>query len=487
MEYWEFLIQREGDRGWRTIKTGHLQLMEGKYRIVANSNLLDTQIQTRITHQTLALTVPQRRSRSCSQATNPKGLLVIIPFTHLHSGIWQFVCSSNSGSQTALHQLLKLRVLPRTTIPSPMPLTKPPQFETIDVAPVSLPAVTSDQIQSDTPQVSLDRRSASNGGSDDLDTPTEPLVPISMVGEQENWADGLDRLLAKLEWESLQPQHQQPAMPEILPGTIQFKEIVDPPLQLISLDRSTFSGLIPGNRLLISGGCNLQLSNTNLVQTVKIEKLSICLRHPKTSEVIVSIEQSLLPNLKTFTFHGQLELPPQPKISLLLGEVNLYDKHHIQLGSSGFTVTLNLNPLHESERSAIQLRDRHTARLEDDLDYSEELLLQELQSEAATIGARASISHPDRFTTAAIIKPLNSDRYSTIPITHKRESLFTHPDIVPVNPAPINHLPRATPQLQSQHLGVEITGDLEIDFALSTFVRHDGTHNYENLEIVIDD
>ena len=73
MEYWEFLIQRQGDRGWRPIKTGNLQLMEGKYRIVANSHLLDTQIQTRVTHQTPGLTVPQRRSQSCNQTTNSRG------------------------------------------------------------------------------------------------------------------------------------------------------------------------------------------------------------------------------------------------------------------------------------------------------------------------------------------------------------------------------------------------------------------------------
>jgi hypothetical protein len=72
MEYWEFLIQREGDRGWRTIETGNLQLMEGKYRIVANSDLINTQIQTRVTHQT-ADPVPQRRSQSRNQTTNPRG------------------------------------------------------------------------------------------------------------------------------------------------------------------------------------------------------------------------------------------------------------------------------------------------------------------------------------------------------------------------------------------------------------------------------
>jgi hypothetical protein len=481
MEYWEFLIQREGNRGWRTIKTGNLQLMEGKYRIVANSSLLNIPIQTRITHQTLASTVPQRRSRSVSQATNPKGLLVIIPFTHLHAGIWQFVCSERTGAQTGSHQILKLRVLPNTKLQSPVHSIKPPQVETVDIAPVSLPGVMTDRIQSYTTNSSADR-SFNEEEHDEAATPTEPLVPISMVGEQESWADGLDRLLAQLEWESLQPQRQQPAKQKILPGKIQFEEIVDPPLQLIGLDRSTFSGLIPGNRLTISGACNLQLSNANLVQTVKIEKLSICLRHPQTSEVIVSIEQSLLPNLKTFIFHGQLELPIEAKISLLLGEVNLYDKHHIQLGSSGFTVALNLNPRHESEHLSLAQADRHTDTIAADTDAAEAILLQKLQLEVATVGRRSSMSPPDRFiTNTSTIKPPNSAQYATTPLAYQRESLFTHPDIAPVNPSPIDNLPT------SPHLGIDITGDLELDFALSTRARHDDTHNYENLEIVIDD
>ena len=83
MEYCEFLIQREGDRGWRTIETGNLQLMEGRYRIVANSHLVDTQIQTRVTHQTTGSIEPQRRSQSRTQITNSSGVLIIVPFTQI--------------------------------------------------------------------------------------------------------------------------------------------------------------------------------------------------------------------------------------------------------------------------------------------------------------------------------------------------------------------------------------------------------------------
>ena len=110
MEYWEFLIQREGDRGWRTIETGNLQLMEGKYRIVANSDLLNTQIQTRVTYQT-SDPIPQRRSQSRNQTTNLRGLLAVIPFTNLQSGIWQFVCSGTTDAQVSWQRVLKLRVL----------------------------------------------------------------------------------------------------------------------------------------------------------------------------------------------------------------------------------------------------------------------------------------------------------------------------------------------------------------------------------------
>ncbi len=487
MESWEFLIQREGDRGWRPIKTGNLQLREGKYRIVANSNLLDTQIQTRVTHQTLDSTTPQRRSQSCNQKTNASGVLTIVPVTHLHSGIWQFVCSGTTSAQTAWHQILKLRVLPRTQSPSPINSTHPRQVEILDTNPDTSPPILphNQQPQTYILPASL-HQFASVDQSEDLPTPTAPLVSISMLGEQENWADGLERLLEQLERESLQTPPQQPAVRETFTGTIQLYPIVDSPLQLISLDRSTFSGIIPGNRLTISGACNLQLLKANLIKTVKIEKLSICLRHPQTSEIIVSIEQSLPPNLDTFAFRGQLELPIEPKITLLLGEVNLYDRHHIQLGSSGFTVTLNLNPLHESERSLFQFFDRSKDGIEADLAQ----ITQELQLEAATIGTRRSSSRAVAATTPSTIKPPNSPQYPTVPLAYQRESLFTHPDITAVEPAVTSH--RASQEVvgtknRVQTPAVDITGDLEIDFAHTTVDAPGDTRNQANWEIVIDD
>jgi hypothetical protein len=459
MEYWEFLIQREGDRGWRTIETGNLQLMEGKYRIVANSDLIDIQIQTRVTYQTSA-PIPQRRSQSRNQTTNPRGLLAVIPFTNLQSGIWQFVCSGTTAAQVSWQRILKLRVLPAIS-KSPVGLGRAGSGED------NLPPVVENISDRHQPPSYPAPAFADDEDRFELPTPTKPVVPISMLGIQENWVDGLDRLLEQLERESLQPQKS--VVSQSIPGAIQITTIFDSPSQLIHLNRSTFSGLLPGHPLTISGTCNLQRLSANLIQSVKIDKLSICLRHPQTSEIIVAIEQALPPQLDTFTFSGNLDLPMQPQISLLIGEVNLYDKHHIQLGSRGFTVTLSLNPLNESELSLFQLSEQRQDSTEELLDR----LTEELQLETVIMGARRPMQHG----TPSTIRSLNSPPSSpSFPATQ-----FTHPDIVPVNSASQSsphHLPAHT---------LDITGDLEIDFALSSFVDSHESRNYENLEIVVDE
>ena len=205
----------------RSIKTGHCQLMEGKYRLIINSNLFDPQIQTRLTHQTPG-SIPRRRSPSCNQTTDSRGLLLIIPFTHLHSGIWQLVCSGTTTAQTTWHQILKLRVLPRTP-------THPPTFTN----PLQLEILANGiELQQIARQFSQIDRCA------DIDPPLPPTVPIE-IGKQENWADELDRLLDRLERDAVEVHRHQPAINDRLLGTIQLNQIGEPPLQLIGLNRST--------------------------------------------------------------------------------------------------------------------------------------------------------------------------------------------------------------------------------------------------------
>ena len=466
MADWEFLIQREGDRGWRSIETGNLQLKEGKYRIVASSNLIAAQMQLRITHQTLGLAVPQRRSRSCSQTSNASGLVVIIPFTHLQSGIWQFVCSGSDPHQAVWHRILKLRVLPRT--PAPVVVTAP---ATTEVVPLSPPLAQTAEIAQ----------------------PTAPMVPLAPE-EPATWADGLDahaqrlrqRLLEQLERESSQTP-PRPNQSGTSPADIQINPLVDPPLQLISLTRRAFSGIVPGNRLTIAGECNLQFLNTNSIRSLEVKKLSICLRHPQTAEIVRSIERTLPPNLQAFAFRGQIELPATPKIGLLLGEVSLYDKHHIQLGSSGFTITLNLSPFNESELSLLQLFDDTTDEPAAELAR----ITQELKIEALTIGTNG-LSGRTRPTTSSVTPP-SSPPSPPVPLTDNPASAFTHPEIVSVEPALDRSTVQQYPPLQPQSTPLkplqtpDLTDELEIGVSYVPLDLSPQARNYPNLEIVIDD
>jgi hypothetical protein len=497
MTDWEFLIQREGDRGWRPIETGNLQLTEGKYRIVATSNLLDTQIQTRVTYQTLGIPDPHRRSRSCDRTTNPRGLLVIIPFTYLHSGIWQFVCSSDT--QTSWHRILKLRVLAKVQPPSPSDLHRSLQVE----PPTNLAPQRPPDERAPARTIKSQPKVRQFESTNELPSPTEPLVPISLPNERESWADGLDRLLEQLEVDSLQAQPKQSTSNETLPGTIQINPIIDPPSQLVSLDRATFSGIIPGNRPIVSGGCNLQLLKASQVPTAKVQTISICLRHPQTSEIVVSIEQPIPPHLDIFAFSGRLVIPLEPKVTLLLGEVNLYDKHHIQLGSSGFTIALNLNPLHDSELSLLRMFDRDKDPIAT-LDASEERLhqqlTQELQLEAATISPQGSISdwyhHSASLNSSgataanpATVNAVNSPPYpAAVPLAYRHESTrsqsnFAQSESPQTADAPPNPIATRTQAYMSEELDL----DLADFFAVAQPQRPHVDRQHANLEIVVDD
>jgi hypothetical protein len=95
MEHWQFLIQKQGDRSWHTLESPHIQLLEGRYRVLARSNLLNTDVEVRVTHSSTQEVPPKRRIQKQSRRTNSEGLMAVIPFTNFKSGIWEIRCSGD--------------------------------------------------------------------------------------------------------------------------------------------------------------------------------------------------------------------------------------------------------------------------------------------------------------------------------------------------------------------------------------------------------
>ncbi|MGI0488470.1 hypothetical protein ACN4EK_23760 [Pantanalinema rosaneae CENA516] len=94
MEQWDFLLQKEGDRSWLPLDSPDVEILEGRYRIVARSGYVNTEVNISISYLTVDEDTPKRRSKRRTGRTNPNGLMVILPYTHLKSGIWQITCTS---------------------------------------------------------------------------------------------------------------------------------------------------------------------------------------------------------------------------------------------------------------------------------------------------------------------------------------------------------------------------------------------------------
>ncbi|MBI4783762.1 MAG: hypothetical protein HY785_20970 [Oscillatoriophycideae cyanobacterium NC_groundwater_1537_Pr4_S-0.65um_50_18] len=95
MAFWEFLIQKEGDRSWLPLESPTVEILEGRYRVVARSNRVHAPVEIRVIQNAATETPPIRRIQKRLSQTNQDGLMVVIPFTRLLPGEWELRCASD--------------------------------------------------------------------------------------------------------------------------------------------------------------------------------------------------------------------------------------------------------------------------------------------------------------------------------------------------------------------------------------------------------
>lgn len=113
MEHWEFLIQKEGDRAWLPLESPTVEVLEGRYRVIARSQDINTTVKIEIVHQYEVDGLTKKLVQQQSQQLNDEGLMAIMPFTYLHPGLWQISCSSTDSTATATswQRVMQLQVL----------------------------------------------------------------------------------------------------------------------------------------------------------------------------------------------------------------------------------------------------------------------------------------------------------------------------------------------------------------------------------------
>lgn len=119
MAFWEFLIQKEGDRSWLPLESPTVEVLEGRYRMVARASRVNTPVEIRVVHRASAEVPPVRRIQKRTSQTNQDGLVVMIPFTRLLPGDWEISCTADLMSDmlgNGWRYAVQLQVQPLDTL-----------------------------------------------------------------------------------------------------------------------------------------------------------------------------------------------------------------------------------------------------------------------------------------------------------------------------------------------------------------------------------
>ncbi|MGD1906531.1 MAG: hypothetical protein ACFB0C_11120 [Leptolyngbyaceae cyanobacterium] len=305
MAYWEFLLQQDGDLTWLPLETAHVEIREGRYRIVAHTSHSETPIEIHLT-QVLAQQMPPKQRRLKRQGqTNAEGLMVVMPFTHLTAGTWTIRCVATAeGDNTeALAYGVQLRVVPVEADPE----SWAPDWDIPEEEPLPEPLQVLHQLGSVEPR---QRSPETSVASSKADMPVPGLQPCETFPDLDAQSLGDLPLRLRLEQQAFMAQAQQPIT---LAG-----EVID-----------------VGNQPALPG------SGT----------LGVQLRDPAQGKVVARWSRSLSWPRLPAVFEVTMPLPEAADTRLLVGEMSLWQGTMPApqvMAIQGFTVTTNLAQLLET-------------------------------------------------------------------------------------------------------------------------------------------
>ncbi|AFZ26364.1 hypothetical protein Cylst_4268 [Cylindrospermum stagnale PCC 7417] len=373
MEHWQFLIQKQGDRTWQSLESPNLKILEGRYRVLARSNLPNTDVEVRVTHSSTQEFPPKRRILKRSRRTNSEGLMAVIPFTLLKPGMWELRCSGDLMSDI-FGKSWQYKVLVHV-----LPQELDGQLEKLgggDQSENWLPGLAASQevesnlsAHSDATDVAepeeitletifgltdLAINTRSNPEISHLPTETaaededivinQPVSPVWLKGEtaEQILQNLIDLALPTNELlRSDETVEDFPASPAL-------------PLLDLTLNRESYIARW-GQALTINGHVELR-ENRNLEgETSSPERLwglqlEIELRSPQESKILTHVRQPLLDQVLPFTFSTSIDIPADDESKLILADIDLYGaladvEEIILLASHSFTITADVTEL----------------------------------------------------------------------------------------------------------------------------------------------
>jgi hypothetical protein len=382
---WEFLLQKEGDRSWLPLDSPDVEILEGRYRIVARSSQANTKVEIRITHLAAQESPPKRRIQKRSGQTNQNGLVVIAPFTQLQPGAWELRCASSDLMSDLLgdgwQYSVRLQVLTHQTEDDWEPdWTEPPLSQASQES--SLPPGNPVEPEASPPGSEIPESIAP--------LPEIPDVFAIAPPPEDDPAAAIDSAIAQIRSSSRQEliQITEQLSDQLLDDVFQdFNLTADDPATMADslpsssippIEASTLSSFVPaasasipiwfhgeplslelsqqtlvacrGDRIPVSGQVivdrasasesAMPLPSTNVVNLMGSDpweshasvatvgkavpqELQLYLRDPQTLQILVRDRQPLPEQAPPFSFHFNITLPSPLNTHLILGEVLL--------------------------------------------------------------------------------------------------------------------------------------------------------------------
>jgi len=349
MEHWQFLIQKQGDRSWHTLESPNLEILEGRYRVLARSNRPHIDIEVRVIHSSTQEVPIQRRVQKRSRRTNNEGLIAVIPFTHMKPGIWELRCSGDLMSDIlgkSWQHSIKIQVLPQSAVLSDVKRLDDFEHHLSPRNSLSTtPAQTSSTIHN---TITVKAESVMTTQSKPLSSQKEDAIidaPITPVWVKGDTAEQILQNLLELALptsESLLHDESIEQIPAEQP----------PPALLLTLEQETYVARW-GETLCLNGRVELKqelVSETSDLESVCAAFVQIEMRSPQKSEILTQVRQPIPEKILPCTITSQIEIPLKCESKLILADISLYGAlagigEVTLLASQSFTITADVTEL----------------------------------------------------------------------------------------------------------------------------------------------
>ncbi|MEM9135871.1 MAG: hypothetical protein AAGB01_00780, partial [Cyanobacteria bacterium P01_F01_bin.42] len=120
MDNWQFFLQKEGDYAWLPLETPQVEILEGRYQLIAHTSESSSTVRVTIQHQHDLDSVAQDNRQEEFRSVESSGKVEILPLAYLGLGSWSIACypqpPEEMGATATLSQApyaLEIQVLPQ--------------------------------------------------------------------------------------------------------------------------------------------------------------------------------------------------------------------------------------------------------------------------------------------------------------------------------------------------------------------------------------